>query len=189
MASADAIADLGDTLIALLKQGLGGIVEPANVKLSMLEELKGFKPHKPTVTVFLYHVAVNSEMRNGPRRVGGSGAQAARPPLPLELRFLVTPWSALPRDAHRIVGAVVQIFYDRAILHRADLAGASWEADDTVEINLESLPVEEHYDIWNSTENPYRLSLSYMARVIGIDSTAKASGAPVVSATFGKGAP
>jgi hypothetical protein len=181
LATVDAIAGLGDTLLLMLQEGLGGLVTPANVLLSTPSEFKSFAPNRPAVTVFLYHVAINGEMRNVRRSSTGE------PLLPLELRFLVTPWTQLARDSYRIVGAIAQLFNDRAVLGFGELVGDGiWAPEDTVELILESLPVEQHYDIWDPTDIPYRLSLTYLARVIGIDSTTFASGPPVALATFPK---
>lgn len=180
MATTDAIAFLGDTIVALLQTGLSGLVAPGDVILSTPDHFKTFQPIAPSVTVFLYHVRINAEMRNGPPRI------PTKPPaLPLELRFLVTPWTQRPRDAYRIVGAIARTFYDRAILGFSDLLGTNvWAPDDTVELMLEALPVEEYFDIWDPSDIPYKLSLSYLARVVGIDSARVTGGGPVAVATF-----
>jgi hypothetical protein len=109
LATTDAIAFLGDTIADLLRAGLSGVVAPADVLLSTPDEFKGFKPLQPSVTIFLYHVCVNGEMRNRPRRSLATGA-LQRPPLPLELRFMVTPWTKDTRDAYRIIGVIAQDF-------------------------------------------------------------------------------
>jgi hypothetical protein len=192
MATTDAIAYLGKTLIALLQDrltSLGLVVNVNDVFLATPDNFKDLKPTDPTVTVFLYHVGVNGEMRNVPRGSSVKGNQQF-PALPLDLRFLITPWTIEPGDSYRLIGAIAQLFYDRAILYAGDLldGGTSvWGADDTVEIILESLPVEEHYDIWDPTDIPYRLSLTYLARVIGIDSALTNTSAPVAQGTFVKG--
>lgn len=179
MATSDAIAFLGDTITALLQNGLGGLVSPADVLLSTPDDFKNFAPNQPSVTIFLYHVSVSGEMRNAPRRSLSSGA-FQRPALPLELRFLVTAWTKTTRDAHRIIGAIAQLLYDRAVLGFGELLGNDvWAPDDTVEIIMESVPVDEHYDIWEPTEIPYKLSLTYLARVIGIDSAIATAAPPV----------
>jgi hypothetical protein len=189
MATTDAIAFVGDTLVALLQSGLSGLVPPANIFLSTPSEFKDSPPHPPAVTVFLYHVRIHGEMRNAPRRPLAGGA-IQPPPLPLELRFLITPWTQLTRDAYRIVGAIAQVLNNRAVLRFGDLLGAGvWAPDDTVELVLESLPVEEHYDIWDPTDLPYRLSLTYLARLIGIDSAIAISAPPVAVANFQKVGP
>lgn len=183
MASTDAIANLGDTLVALLQDGLAGLVLPANITLSTPDEFKNFAPHQPAVTVFLYHVGIAGELRNAPRRSLPTGG-TKRPPLPLEVRFLITPWTQLARDAYRIIGAIALHLYEHTMLGFSQLLGGIWAPDDTVELILESLPVEEHYDIWEPTDIPYRLSLTYLARLIGIDSTLTNNAPPVTVANF-----
>jgi hypothetical protein len=179
VATTDALAFLGDTIVAMLQNGLSGLVAPSDVLLSTPEEFKTFTPLQPSVTIFLYHVRVNAEMRNGRER-----ATAPRPALPLDVRFLVTPWTQDTRDAYRIIGATALLFYDHAVVTFGELLGTNvWAPDDTVELIMESLPVEEHFNIWETADIPYKLSLSYLARIIGIDSTLVPSAAPVTVAT------
>jgi hypothetical protein len=184
LATTDAVAFLGDTIVSLLQNGLNGLVAPADVILSTPDDFKDFAPRQPSVTVFLYHVGINSELRNGPSRPSGNGK---RPQLPLDLRFLLTPWTKDTRDAYRIIGAISLLFYDRAVLSFGDLLGDDvWAPDDTVEVVMESLPVQDLFDIWDPTDIPFKLSLSYLARIIGIDSSFSTTGAPVATATFPK---
>jgi hypothetical protein len=181
MATFDAIAFLGDTIRVLLQNGLVGLVDPANVLQSTPSEFKDFAPTKPSVTLFLYHVAVCGDLRNSrSHSIGGLPV----PTLPLELRYIVTPWTQIPRDGYRIVGAIAQIFYQHSVLSFSELQGDVWAPDDTVELILESVPVEEHYDIWEPTEIPYRLSLTYLARLVGIDPKQSDAPPPVAVATF-----
>jgi hypothetical protein len=118
-------------------------------------------------------------MRNDPRKVKPDGS-IVRQPLPLELSFLVTAWAKDTRDELKIIGKVLQVLYEKSELGPADLVGASWEKDDTVQLVLESLPLEDHYRIWDANEVPYRLSLTYVARVIGISPVESTAPAPVV---------
>ena len=186
MATADALAFLGDTLVSLLQDGLAGLVTPTNVTLSTPTEFKDFAPRQPAVTIFLYHVGIHGEVRNTVRRPLANGA-LGRPLLPLEARFLITPWTQVPRDAYRIIGAIAQVLYDHAILGFGELQGDGvWAPDDTVELVLESLPVEDHYDIWDPTDIPYRLSLTYLARVVGIEPGVTVTAPPVAVADFAR---
>lgn len=182
MATTDAVAFLGDTIVSLLQNGLSGLVAPADIVLSTPDEFKDFAPRQPSVTVFLYHVTINGELRNGPSRPSGNGK---RPPLPLDLRFLVTPWTKDTRDAYRIIGAISLLFYDHAVLNFGELQGDDiWSPDDTVEFLMDPVPVEQLFDIWDPAEIPFKLSLTYLARIIGLDSSISVSGAPVAVATF-----
>jgi hypothetical protein len=190
LATTDAIAFFGDTIVSLLQNGLNSLSPTPGVLLSTADDFKNSPPTPPAVTIFLYHVAIASEMRNTPRRPSGNGVSSSRPALPLELRFLVTPWTSTPRDSYRIAGVIAQLFYDNAVLSSSELLGNNvWAPDDTVEIVMESLPVAELYDIWDPTDIPYKFSLTYLARIIGIDSAVSTIGPFVTSATFSKANP
>ncbi len=141
-------------------------------------------PFPPTITVFLYRITIAAEVRNAPKRTLPNGA-VTRPLLPLELHYLVTPWATDTAAEHRIVGHVLQVLYDRAELGPSDLQGASWMPGDSVQLTLAALPVEEHFQIWETTDAPYRLSLPYVARVIGIEPAQQRAVAPVLEAVFG----
>jgi hypothetical protein len=140
-------------------------------------------PERPAITVFLYRVAIHSEMRNSPRRVLGNG-RVARALLPLELYYMITPWARDTRDEFRIVGRILQVLYDHSEIGPAELQGASWNPGDSVQLVLDSLPVDDHYRIWETTELPYRLSLTYCARVVGIEPEVSEVMSVVASAQF-----
>lgn len=153
----------------------------------------------PHVTLFLYQIVRSSESSNAPARRSADG-QVVRQPLAIELGYLVTAWA--PRRAQhlleddppasleeqRILGLVMQTFYDHAELGVAeffDTAPASvWRAEDSLQIILESLAVEEQYRIWDAIEMPYRLSLAYRVRVLGIDSAELDRPSPVGTANL-----
>lgn len=183
MATADVVRDMSDTLVALLKGGLPPLVNANDIALSTPDDFD-VSPNQPTVTVFLYRVTVNAELRNGARRTLPDG-RTTRPLLPVELHYLITAWARDTKGELQIMGRVLQILYDRAELGPADLQGTSWERDDSVQLIFESLPMEDHYRVWDTTEVPYRLSLTYMARVIGIAPTEAVRHAPVIEARIG----
>jgi hypothetical protein len=189
MAGAEALRDMGETLVYLLRVGMAasGFTPAPDVKLATPDEFDGFdNPRTPVVSVFLYRVGVNPEMRNGPRRTL-PGGKTTRPLLPLELGYLITPWANQASEEHWLAGLVVQTLYDHAELGPADLQGDSWAPGDSVQVILETLPTDEHYRIWDTTNLPYRLSLTYLARVVGIEPLEATGAAPVVEARIGRG--
>jgi hypothetical protein len=188
VAGTDVVRDTADTIVFLLRGGIPpAMVDPTRILVATPDEFESLRdPAHPNITVFLYRIGINPEMRNNPRRLLPDG-RLQRQPLPLELCFLITAWAKDTRDELRIVGKILQILYERAELGAADLVGPSWESDDTVQLILESLPLEDHYRIWDATEVPYRLSLTYMARVVGISPTEALAQAPVVDAFIGGG--
>ena len=184
MAGPNAISELGDTLVQLVQAALSGLATPPTVKVATPDSFKELEPNRtPTVTIFLYRVAVNPVMRNGPRPVLGNG-RTTRPLLPVELGYLITPWAKEPKDEHTVLGLILQGLYDRSELGPADLKGGSWGPEDSVQILLESLSTDEHYRIWDTVDMPYRLSLTYLARIVGIEPAEQIAAPPIVRAVF-----
>lgn len=190
MAAPDVIRDMGDTLLFLLRQGIdAAIVQPANIVISTPDEFDALQnPASPTLTIFLYRLSLHAETRNAPPRSAPDG-RVNRQPLPLQLHYLITPWARRTQDEHRIVGRVLQVLYDNSDLGAAQLQGDSWHAGETVQIILESLTLDDHYRIWDSSGVPYRLSLSYLVRVIPVDSAVSRLAPPVLEARFGGAVP
>lgn len=185
MATADIIRDTASTIVHLLQVGVPPLVPSTQIKVATPDEFEDLRdPHTPNVTVFLYRIAVNPQMRNAPPRLLPDG-KIAPPRLPLDLSFLVTAWAKETRDELRIVGRIIQVLQDSAEVGPADLQGNSWEPDDSLQLALESLPLEDHYRIWDATTIPYRLSLTYVARVVGVASKEQLAPPPVIDARIG----
>jgi len=181
VAGADVVRDMGETLVFLLRAGIPAL-DPAKIAVATPDEFESLRdPLKPNITIFLYRIAVNAQMRNDPKRVLPNGS-IVRQPLPVELSFLITAWAKDTRDELKIIGRILQVLYEKSELGTADLVGASWEKDDTVQLVLDSLPLEDHYRIWDATKVAYRLSLTYVARVVGISPTEVIMPAPVIDA-------
>lgn len=188
------------TLVRLLEQrvnqaGITGLtVQPVTTV-----SFKGLASStSPVITLFLYQVTENPEMRNAPHSVSPDGIRR-RQPLVLELCYLVTPWGSRRSDSisddsmasleeARLLGLIFQAFYDHAEVGTSDLFEDAtvpvWRAGDNLQIILESLPVEDHYRIWDASELGYRLSLTYRVRVAHLDSAKDLLAPPVVESTF-----
>lgn len=195
MPTESVIDDMSQTLVALLGQHLTtpSGVTARGATADDFEELHRTGGAARHVSVFLYRIAVNPEMRNMPgRTVPGptpGSTRTTRQPLPLELCYLITAWASDHRTELQIIGKILQVFYDHAELGRAALVGESWEQDDTVQLVLDSLPLEDHYRIWDTSKIPYRLSLTYIARVVHIRPSEERETPRVTRAQIGQGLP
>ena len=184
MATADVIRDMADTLIFLLRSSVPPMVPDDRIFAATPDDFDPLQdPDRPAITIFLYRVSVNAELRNNPRRTLPDG-RVTGPLLPLELYYMITPWAKDTRDEFRIVGRMLQVLYGHGELGPAELQGTSWAPGDTVQLVLDSLPVEDHFHIWDTTNLPYRLSLTYIARVIGIEPDFAVTPSIVTSARF-----
>lgn len=201
MATYRVLEKTSETLVSLLEKRLllAGMnnVEVRVVTTSAFSELR--TTSNPVISIFLYQVAENTETRNAPRFTNSDGL-IQRQPLGLELGYLITPWGARRQNVSDsqaaaeemvLIGLILQTFYDAAEVGTTQLSqgvGQSvWQAGDAMQIIWESLPIEDHYRIWDSSELGYRLSLTYRVRVLGLAATPQDGGAPVTEASFGGG--
>lgn len=145
----------------------------------------------PALTIFLYQVEENRDLRNQPRRRELQTGKMTRP-LVVDLRFLITPWAKAndgdDQDAAALEGAAMLGLALQTLAPLGEIVPASIVApiyanvfapDDSVQLMLESLPVEELYRIWDSSELPFRLSIAYRVRVIGIEHETQPGAGPV----------
>lgn len=198
MASWQVIENTGLTLVALLRRrmdtlGLTGV----GVGLVTAAAFRGLATTAtPFISVFLFQVSGNAELRNQMMCTRADGTRQ-RQPLPLELCYLVTPWGVrngddaasdtlAAQEEARLLGAVMQACYEHAEVGRAELVDTAlqpvWGDQDSLQIVLESLPIETHYRIWDAGELGYRLSLVYRLRVASLEPQAVESGARVTEA-------
>ena len=125
------------------------------------------------VSVWLYKVSRMAEMLNEPpQRI--SPNQIARTPLPVLLYYLVTPFTPDPSTRHTLLGRVLQVFNDHAILRGADLRGVLKSTNEQLRVNLEALSLEELSLVWEALSEPYQLSVTYLIQVAQIDSDLEA---------------
>jgi hypothetical protein len=88
----------------------------------------------------------------------------------LLLRYLLTPWSGDRLTDHLILGRVMQVLYDEAILSGPVLNGSLSGTDQALKITMAPLSLDERARVWYSVQRPYHLSVSYEVRVVNLDS-------------------
>jgi len=195
MADWRVVENTGRTLVRLIERRIAALAIP-NVTVSLtttaaFRTLAGTAA--PFVSLFLFQISGNAELRNRPRQLAPDG-RLRRQSLPLELSYLITAWgvrtlndvssdAVAAREEARLLGAVMQALYDDAEVGRADLfepAGVPvWATGDGLQIAMECLPVDQHYRIWDAGEMPYRLSVIYRVRVASLDPTLLPPAPPV----------
>jgi len=132
------------------------------------------------ISIYLYRITENASTKNQvPAQ--GDGAQLRKPPLALDLHYLVTPLVGTVTDQQIILGKVMQILYDRAILQGTDLTGSLASSGQTLRVILNTVPLEELTRVWQSMEMSYRLSVVYLVRVIMVDSLNEQFIQPVIT--------
>jgi len=133
------------------------------------------RPMEEGVSVFLYRVYQNGNMRTPQGRILPDGRRQATK-LPLDLHFLLTAWAKKASLQHQIAGWMMRVMEDNAIIPASVLNAYQpnvFRPDEEVEIAFTELSVEDMFHVWEVMINHvYQLSVPYQARVLEIESTA-----------------
>jgi hypothetical protein len=171
MADFTGIGDIGETLKKLLKDDpWTGISPKPEITFKSPKEIKDDGGTANTVSLFLYQILENPHMKNE-EGIRMNDAQLQIPPLVLDLFYLVTPYSEDKTQEKYILGKVMQIFYDHAILVGTVLQGSLAGADEELRLVAHPLSLDDLTKIWSAfQEVAYRLSVAYLVTPVRIDS-------------------
>lgn len=121
------------------------------------------------LSIYLYRIVEDPHTKNQ-FPVPSVGDRLRKPPLSLDLFYLVTPLVGSPREQQIVLGKVMQVLYDRAILNGSDFVGSLAGSEEEVRIILNPVSLEETTRVWQALEMSYRLSVCYTVRVAMVDS-------------------
>jgi hypothetical protein len=134
---------------------------------------------RPALSLYLYQVTPSAHLRNHPPVAAGP-AEQRHPPLPVDLRYLITPSGAVATDDLVILGRVIQTLEANTILRAAFLASDLDRHLRAARLAFEPLPLEDLVRIWSAFNESYRLSVAYVVRGVLIDSLRMPEGGPPV---------
>lgn len=159
------LSSAGRTLIELLKDQ-AGFADGDIVMKSPVDAGASAK-----VSLFLYQVQENSQLRNDQAQEVGLDA-LRRAPLPLDLYYLVTPLSQDPDTALGHLESVMRVFYDHAVLQAPLLSPSLVDAgNETVRITPHVLSLEDTNRLWAMFPNkPFSLSVTYLLSPVRVPS-------------------
>lgn len=176
------IGDVSETLRSVIDAGLSSLVPPPTVEV---HDLQGAIPTAPAhVTICLYDVTEDPSAKNRPRRKSAGPAGTFRidkPPMALLLRYMVTPWSGTRAADHQILGRVMQILYDGAIIHGPALQGGLAGSSEALKITMAPIPLQERFWLWQAVQRAYRISVTYEVRVVNLDAIEPQLARPVAA--------
>jgi len=184
MATYNAIAGVGGAILRLLEDGRpNGEFPAALFKIIQAAEYQT-PPMKEGISLFLYRVGINGNLRNRPARVAADGRRY-RPSLPLDLYYLLTPWAETAVKQQRLLGWAMRLLEDTAILPAGLLNAANPEHDtfrpsEAVELICEPLTVQDITGVWQGLRADWQLSVTYVARLVLLDSGLELAGGPPV---------
>lgn len=136
----------------------------------------------PTLSLYLFRVTMNEHLRNTRRPLGATHQDV---PLPLDLHYMLTVWAERALHEHTLLAWAMRELYQRPVLDSSSLArDANWDPADVIQMIPAELSAEDMMRIWDALEPSYRLSVSYIARVVRLDAQADGRGLPVVATRF-----
>lgn len=180
------VADAGEALVRVLWEEMQNSA-PVNAlidteaRISLLSPFELRENDSVRLSLYLYRVVENPYVKNQVMQTG-PGRLLRRNPLTVDLFYLVTPLLGTPREQQIVLGKVLQVFHDRAILQGPDV-GPLAIADEELRIVLNPVTLEETTRVWEALQMSYRLSICYAVRVVIVDSSRSRLTQPVVDRT------
>lgn len=173
MATFQAIAATGQAMLGLLADAVPK-PEFANSQFELYQISNFNNPMEEGVSLYLYRIAVNGTIRNRPPVTGPDGRRR-RPPIPLDLHYVLSVWARSAVKQQRLLGWTIRMFEDVPILPTGLLNNYGPEPEifqpgETVEIILESLTLQDFNNLWSATKTALPVSVGYVARMVGISS-------------------
>jgi hypothetical protein len=136
------------------------------------------------VSLFLHRITTNENFRPVTRLQDIPGQQ---PLLFLDLHYLITYWGTSAEAEQVVLAWTMQQLQSNPILDSSifSLSGvnAGWDPDETIQLVPADLSMQDILDIWDALGPKYRLSVSYLARVVRIE-TSVSTDIPVVATRF-----
>lgn len=144
--------------------------------------------------ILLWRIAINTQRRARGARTDVMGNRF-RPSLPVDLSFLVIPYSASAEKHLRMLGWVMRALEDAGTLTATQLNHYLAESDvfapdENVEVVCDPLSVGDHLSMWDRMRKHPPIGANYLVRMALIDSTQTVETYPaVVEREFQAGVP
>lgn len=185
MANVLAIHSVGSSLATYLRNAFPEALRrahPCEFRLISSGELASSQDFNTMLSLFLYRVTVNEHLRNA--RVSPA-PNREYVPLSLDLHYLLTVWADNALAEHSILAWAMRELYQHPVLDLSSLTPeAGWDSADVIQMIPAELSNEDLMRVWDALEPPYRLSVSYIARMVRIDPEEAPEYRPVVATRF-----
>lgn len=190
MANVFAIHSVGNSIVTFLRNTYPAQINGADLPNCEFELLSGGRlagelDETTRIGLYLYRVTVDEHQRQARPSQGGG----RRAPLGLDLHYLLTAWGATAQDEQVPLAWAMRQLHQSPVLDASSLSPeAGWARDEVIQVIPAELAVDEVMRIWDALTPPYRLSVSYVARVVRIDPDQdEAEYAPVVARRLAHG--
>jgi hypothetical protein len=191
MANVFGVHSVGSSIVTFLRNtypaaSAGRPMPACDFELLSAGQLAADAEEGNRVTLFLYRIAVNEHRRQSARlREDGAGAG----PLGLDLHYLMSAWGMSAQDEQVALTWALRQLHQHPVLDASSLTpDAGWDREEVIQIVPSELPTEDLMRIWDALTPSYRLSVSWVARLVRIDPEHDAAQfRPVVAGRFAFG--
>lgn len=191
MGNHGAIADAGETLVALLRDRMGSLIGDEEIALASPGAQGAGDDFR--LTLYLYDVSPSEHLSN--ERPPMTDSMREGDPLALDLHYLLTahakdgsndPPTTRTKEQHTVLGRAMQILQDNAIVRQPDLEG-DLDAGDELTVAVEDVPRDDVVNIWTTfSDDPYEPSVPYVVSPVIIESERREPLDRVVETEFGE---
>ena len=191
MANVLAIHSVGNSMVTYLRNSypavVAGIAMPScSFELVSCNQLAGAIDESTRITLLLYRVTVNEHARQS--RPAGRASDAFVP-LSLDLHYLITAWAGTSLAEQLTFAWTLRQLHEHPVLDASALApDAGWARDEVIQIVPAELSNEDMMRVWDALDPSYRLSASYVARLVRLDSDVSTESRRVVARRLAFGA-
>lgn len=129
-------------------------------------------PATAKLSLYLYHIEPDPQMRNQPMLARGPD-MLQRAPQAVRAFYLISPLLTEEDRNHLMLGRILQVMHDTPFLSQTPggSVGTSFGAGSPeLRLSMEQLRLDELSRIWHAMGSDYRLSVAYMMRSVIIDS-------------------
>jgi hypothetical protein len=175
MSDYTAIADIGNTLIELLRNKMKDHI-PKKEEIALVSPGDIKTDDNIHISLFLYQITENVHLKNQEMQKIDS-TKLRYPPLSLDMYYMLTvnyPNLAVGERAtfeHKMLGMAMQIFNYNAVLKSPDLPESLAENGEELHIILNPTNLDDLTKIWNTFPGiPFRPSVCYLVTPVSIDS-------------------
>ena len=136
-------------------------------ELTSSGQLAGDISETTHITLYLYCITVNEHSRQTRRAAAPPDSFV---PLGLDLHYLLTAWAANPLDEQVTLAWAIRQLHQYPVLDASSLSPeADWGSDEVIQIIPSELTTEDIMRIWDALDPAYRISVSYVARLVRLD--------------------
>jgi hypothetical protein len=182
LSSIEIINHVNTTLFNILRESLAESLGPdLNITFGSPADEDGSGDTAPRLYLFLYNIMEDAFSKNRQREfTGGARLLSFKPPLTLNLYYMLTPFSA-PRSStsadppervqgHTMIALAMQAFYNNALVNPKYFPLNTTLGESQVRISSVQMNLEEITKIWSSFNKPFRMSVCYEVSVVQIQS-------------------